>query len=382
MATTKHMETTVDSQGKRREVEVFVFNNRAKRKRVNESEKKNPPQQPEWKLPQRHLGKMADLMKLTPETPTLDLDKARQEVHSLGLSALEGRTKIEAQMAQLKRLGAKIPKNWERKMERKKRNQEIHRRRQNCPLGIVCRVTDRAVVAPENAGRFQWSSANDVLKTTPSSYQTVYHAPPPSSPDVSLCSTARPSRANFQNLIKVPLQSSDLPNQLCVCLFNAKSVGVARKRTAIADFLADHDVDLMVLTETWLRESGDESKIADLTPPGYKLFSSPRQLTASIKGGGGIAVIMKDCLASHTSINTTLSFTHTSFEDVKAGIKRKHIADPDKSAKRVEAEKQKKKEKKEGVFFDGQIGNYKHGVQYISSADIQSVRKQAGKGKR
>ncbi|KAL8580767.1 hypothetical protein ACOMHN_018439 [Nucella lapillus] len=137
---------------------------------------------------------------------------------------------------------------------------------------------------------------------------------PPPSPDVSLCSTARPSRANLQNLIKVPLQSSDLPNQLCVCLFNAKSVGVARKRTAIADFLADHDVDVMVLTETWLKEFGDESKIADLTPPGYKLFSFPRQLTASIKGGGGIAVIMKDCLASHTSINTTLSFTHTSFE--------------------------------------------------------------------
>ncbi|KAL8610349.1 hypothetical protein ACOMHN_041163 [Nucella lapillus] len=56
---------------------------------------------------------------------------------------------------------------------------------------------------------------------------------PPSSPDVSLCSTARLSRANLQNLIKVPLQSSDLPNQLCVCLFNAKSVGVARKHTAI-----------------------------------------------------------------------------------------------------------------------------------------------------
>ncbi|KAL8594137.1 hypothetical protein ACOMHN_047877 [Nucella lapillus] len=137
---------------------------------------------------------------------------------------------------------------------------------------------------------------------------------PPPSPDVSLCSTARPSRANLQNLIKVPLQSSDLPNQLYVCLFNAKSVGVARKRTAIADFLADHDVDVMVLTETWLKESGDESKTADLTPPGYKLFSFPRQLTASIKGGGGIAVIMKDCLVSHTSINTTLSFTHTSFE--------------------------------------------------------------------
>ncbi|KAL8602012.1 hypothetical protein ACOMHN_008503 [Nucella lapillus] len=27
---------------------------------------------------------------------------------------------------------------------------------------------------------------------------------------------------------------------------------------------------------------------------------------------------MKDCLASHTSINTTLSFTHTSFEDLQS----------------------------------------------------------------
>ncbi|KAL8597301.1 hypothetical protein ACOMHN_056064 [Nucella lapillus] len=88
---------------------------------------------------------------------------------------------------------------------------------------------------------------------------------------------------------------------------------MVKAATAIADFLADHDVDVSVI-ETWLKESGDESKIADLTPPGYKLFSFPRQLTASIKGGGGIAVIMKDCLASHTSINTTLSFTHTSFE--------------------------------------------------------------------
>ena len=51
-----------------------------------------------------------------------------------------------------------------------------------------------------------------------------------------------------------------------------------QKRTAIVDFIADHDVDIMIVSETWLRESGDESKCADLRPPGYKLYNFPRKL--------------------------------------------------------------------------------------------------------
>ena len=132
--------------------------------------------------------------------------------------------------------------------------------------------------------------------------------------------TNRASSANLHNLIQVPLLRPDLPNQLCVCLFNARSVGVARKRTAIADFMSDRDVDIMVLTETWLKESGDESKIKDLTPPSYKFFSFPRHVTASGKRGGGIAVIMKESLAPNASFNTTLPFAHTSFEVVECTL--------------------------------------------------------------
>ena len=64
----------------------------------------------------------------------------------------------------------------------------------------------------------------------------------------------RPQGSNLTNLITVPLQdSATLPNQLCLCVFNARSVGTSSKRSAICDFVRDHDVDVLLLTETWLR---------------------------------------------------------------------------------------------------------------------------------
>ena len=59
-------------------------------------------------------------------------------------------------------------------------------------------------------------------------------------------------------------------------LFNARSVGTSRKKTEICNFITDNDVDIMFLTETWLRPSGDEAKCADLAPPGYSVHSFPR----------------------------------------------------------------------------------------------------------
>ena len=76
----------------------------------------------------------------------------------------------------------------------------------------------------------------------------------------------RPLGRNPSNLIAVPLQNCDtLPNQLCVCLFNAQSVDNSKKRSEICSFISDNDADVILLTETWLRESGDDAKCRDLT---------------------------------------------------------------------------------------------------------------------
>eukprot|EP00745_Piridium_sociabile_P014218 TRINITY_DN20961_c0_g1_i1.p2 TRINITY_DN20961_c0_g1~~TRINITY_DN20961_c0_g1_i1.p2 ORF type:complete len:290 (-),score=34.81 TRINITY_DN20961_c0_g1_i1:2017-2886(-) len=69
-----------------------------------------------------------------------------------------------------------------------------------------------------------------------------------------------------------------------------------------------------MLTETWLRQYGDEAKCRDLTPPGYTLFSFPRSHDSNIKRGGGIAIIIKAPLAQHCAIRTDFPFAHQSFE--------------------------------------------------------------------
>ncbi|XP_076455212.1 uncharacterized protein LOC143289885 [Babylonia areolata] len=131
MSTTKHVETAVDGS---REIEVFVFHNPRKRKTEDKNETKvSEPSQSKMKAP--------SLKKLQSEVQTLDLETARKNVRNLGISGLIGRTKIEAKMAQLKSLGAEIPKNWERKMEKKRRNEEFQRRRQDIKAGIKTKQT-------------------------------------------------------------------------------------------------------------------------------------------------------------------------------------------------------------------------------------------------
>ena len=84
------------------------------------------------------------------------------------------------------------------------------------------------------------------------------------------------SRVNSCNLIHVPLLSPKTQSRgRTVALFNARSVGTPEKRTEMSSFILDNDIDLLFLTETWLRPCGDEAKCADLAPSGYAVKSSP-----------------------------------------------------------------------------------------------------------
>jgi len=180
-------------------------------------------------------------------------------------------------------------------------------RRRSCRGGIRKQRRIPVVVGHRSSEDHRRSTCDSDFPTTPTSINGL-----PRSSSIT--------GANPTNLIVIPLQNSNLRKQLCICQFNAKSVGTARKRSAITDFMRDHDVDIMFLTESWLRESGDEAKCADLTPPGYKFFSFPRQVGPTAKCGGGIAAIVKDCLATHSSITSSFTFTHTSFQAVDLSL--------------------------------------------------------------
>ncbi|KAL8578398.1 hypothetical protein ACOMHN_014897 [Nucella lapillus] len=87
-----------------------------------------------------------------------------------------------------------------------------------------------------------------------------------------------------------------------------------RKRTDICSFINDNDVDILLLTETWLRSAGDEAKCADLSPPGYSVHSFPRDRLRGPVRGGGIAIIVNNSL-KHQVLSCSFSdLDHPSFE--------------------------------------------------------------------
>ena len=102
---------------------------------------------------------------------------------------------------------------------------------------------------------------------------------------------------------------------LRAALFNARLVGTPEKRCEISNYINDNAIDLMFLTETWLRSHGDEAKIADLAPSGcaVKSFLRPSR-------GGGIAVIFRTSLSSHLTVKADFSFTQNTFELVQTSV--------------------------------------------------------------
>ena len=79
---------------------------------------------------------------------------------------------------------------------------------------------------------------------------------------------------------------------------NAQSV--RNKALDICDYIMQANVDLVFLSETWLRPVGDEADCAALTPPGFCLKSLPRQSGT----GGGLAVLHRTSLTRHIAVST------------------------------------------------------------------------------
>jgi hypothetical protein len=74
-------------------------------------------------------------------------------------------------------------------------------------------------------------------------------------------------------------------------LLNARSV--AGKCVLLSEYIIDKGVDILAITETWLRE-GDEPLINDLLPPGFKYLGVPRPTSKGARGGGVGFVIRAD----------------------------------------------------------------------------------------
>ena len=97
--------------------------------------------------------------------------------------------------------------------------------------------------------------------------------------------------ANLNNLRSLN-RASQVPNsRFCKnftsCLLNATSV--CNKILVIKDFVVDHAVDLLGITETWLHLKRDDVTIGELCPSGYRFVHSPRPTGT----GGGVGLLYK-----------------------------------------------------------------------------------------
>jgi len=74
-------------------------------------------------------------------------------------------------------------------------------------------------------------------------------------------------------------------------LLNARS---ARQKAAlIHDVIADHQLDVLALTETWIPSDAPDAVKLDVAPPGYSVVHRHRGSSAE-RRGGGVDVIHRD----------------------------------------------------------------------------------------
>ena len=70
---------------------------------------------------------------------------------------------------------------------------------------------------------------------------------------------------------------------------------LCNKTGEIVDYVKDHDVDIVALTETWLSDSEHNNikVIGDITPDGYSF----RHVARPGKRGGGVGLLFKKTLS-------------------------------------------------------------------------------------
>ena len=93
--------------------------------------------------------------------------------------------------------------------------------------------------------------------------------------------------------------------------FNSQSC--CQKATDIHEVIIDDDVDVLMLTETWLYPQGDEAYIAAMTPAGCDFHLFPRSGSR-----GGITFITRPNLSRCVTFRP---LDYTSFESVDMSLR-------------------------------------------------------------
>lgn len=110
--------------------------------------------------------------------------------------------------------------------------------------------------------------------------------------------------------IALTKHAGDENSLLKVFLINARSV--CNKSHEIADFIVEEDIDILLITETWLSKATESNRVVlgNLVPAGYSIHHIPR----AGRRGGGVGLVFKSSL----DIKKQDTASYTSFEHVEA----------------------------------------------------------------
>ena len=80
-------------------------------------------------------------------------------------------------------------------------------------------------------------------------------------------------------------------------LLNARSMlsrnSDINKPIAIHELITDRQYDIFAITETWLKTTGDEASIVELTPINYVFINQPRPKNTKTDCGGGVGLMYR-----------------------------------------------------------------------------------------
>ena len=121
-------------------------------------------------------------------------------------------------------------------------------------------------------------------------------------------------RVNKNNLINIDTRNIYVVPSTSFLIGHQNCRSCRNKVSEIRDLIYEQNIDLMFLTETWLKKD-DDKLMEPIKPPGYYFRSFPR----IDRGGGGIALLMKTAYLPQVESVNELSFA--SFQAISIILK-------------------------------------------------------------
>ena len=130
--------------------------------------------------------------------------------------------------------------------------------------------------------------------------------------------TQRQEQANLENIREIKLHQLRV-TQLALSSVNARPI--RNKTNSFQQYITENNIDLCVITETWIKETDDINLTNEIPPMGYNIISHPCKTG---KQGGGLALTYRNTIKLQDKTDNTRNYEtmeHSNFDILFPGTK-------------------------------------------------------------